>query len=619
VSGIAAIIDFESRVDVGDFERMLHSVPHRSASGTDRWMGAAAAIACFGTEELATSGSESDTRRSDVTIVAADARIDNRDQLLDGEVTDSSDADVILAAYRRWGVNAASHLIGDFAFVIWDDGKQLAYAARDPMGTRPLYVRIEPGRRALFGSEAKQLLAVSNVPRRMNEAMVARYLAARLDPVEWSAYEGIDIVAPGSSITVDARRDRSWRHWDFDANAEIVYRSEDEYIEHFRRLVIDSVRDRLRDHRKVGFLLSGGLDSGTAAGVSGWLNATEPDEALDLHAYTWDFEDLTQCDERHISRHLIEHFQLVERPIAVGNLGPLAEYPQHVPDADTPFLGSFQPGISRSLQVAAEDGCTLVMSGDRGDLVNGALIMNYPRLVRERRWRELAVEMRRQRSATDDSLGTILLRDLLRPALRRLRSGRHASVTEPEAPYAPWLRAEFMDRAGFDRPSFSDVGGTAITDRFREERRRLILEPVHMRGVMWTERTHARFGLGFADPWSDRRIAEFVVAIPPQIINRPGRNDKQLARAAMRGTLPEAFLTNARKTLPTPLYKRGLFERGADTVRALLTDARMDAMGIIDSRRALEQYEAARAGRPEAFPIWWTLTVEMWLRAHWEE
>jgi asparagine synthase (glutamine-hydrolysing) len=59
-------------------------------------------------------------------------------------------------------------------------------------------------------------------------------------------------------------------------------------------------------------------------------------------------------------------------------------------------------------------------------------------------------------------------------------------------------------------------------------RYRSIGAPLHMRGVVWSERSYARYGLGFADPWSDRRLAEFAMTVPQQVLTRPGRTEKRV-------------------------------------------------------------------------------------------
>src|SRR5687768_7065581 len=69
------------------------------------------------------------------------------------------DAELVLAAYARWGPGCAERLVGDFAFAVWDARARTLFAARDPMGVRPLYYHCS-ARLVALASELKALLAL---------------------------------------------------------------------------------------------------------------------------------------------------------------------------------------------------------------------------------------------------------------------------------------------------------------------------------------------------------------------------------------------------------------------------------------------------------------------------
>ena len=81
-------------------------------------------------------------RQAGVTLVG-DARIDNIDELAEGldEKAAAPVATLLVAAYQRWGNAFPDRLAGDFAIVLWDEGRQKLLAARDPFGVRPLVYR----------------------------------------------------------------------------------------------------------------------------------------------------------------------------------------------------------------------------------------------------------------------------------------------------------------------------------------------------------------------------------------------------------------------------------------------------------------------------------------------
>lgn len=85
----------------------------------------------------------------------------------------------------------------------------------------------------------------------------------------------------------------------------------------------------------------------------------------------------------------------------------------------------------------------------------------------------------------------------------------------------------------------------------------------------YLERRFARAGIRYADPWSDRRIADWVLSIPPHRITS-GRADKWVLREAMRGLLPEFARSGAFRADPGPVYQYGLLEGAESAVRELL-------------------------------------------------
>lgn len=281
-------------------------------------------------------------------LLTADARLDNRQDLTEtlttkrhGGLEHATDADLILAAYQCWDSDCAAHLIGDFAFAIWDAPKQRLFAARDAMAMRPLYYRVEP-RRALFVTEIKQLVALPDVPVRLYEPAVSAHLAGLFGPLSWTCYAGIIQLEPAHALVIDASGHRTWRYWDIDPDAEIRYPREADYAEHFMELFQESVRCRLRSVKPVGLLLSGGLDSGGIASTVGSLlqhGGVSP--APDFHTYCFAFETLTECDERHLSDHIVRRYGFVSTDVPAEAAAPLMGFPNHGPDRDEPYMGAF--------------------------------------------------------------------------------------------------------------------------------------------------------------------------------------------------------------------------------------------------------------------------------------
>lgn len=637
VSGICGLVTFDgTSVERGAVAAMAGAASHRGEDGVLTWFGDGAGLAYQRRRVLADGADEQGLVERDGLVCIADARLDNRDELLAALATERGpdhpprdggpgEAELILAAYRRWGDSCASRLVGDFAFVIWDTARRRLFAARDPLALRSLAYRIVPGRSVAVATEVKQLLAVPGIPVLLNETAVLGDLLAWFGKPDQSFYEGISNLAPGHTLAVDRDGSATIRYWDADPTHRIWLEDEEDYADLLRARFTDAVAARLRTDRPAGILLSGGVDSGSVAGTAGWLVREGGIPAPSLHALCWAFERFPECDERAVSALIVKHYGLDETDVAADAAGPLAGFPDHGPDRDDPFLGGFQPLIEHSLAAARAAGLGVVLGGDRGDLVIGNTGWSHLRLARAGQWRDLRMELAEHRRATDDGWGLMLRDQLLAGVAARVRRrtmrwirrlmGSGDRSRQPARP--PWLRpSTALDAVAETAGAAHRPGGFGAS---RGSRYDMIFTPLHIRGMAWSERTYARHGLTFADPFSDRRLVEMALAVPQVVINRPGDASKPLMRLAMRGLVPESARQRLDKVVPTPLFDHTLRHDAAPTVRRLLTAPRVEARGWVDATGWQEEYESWRSGRASLSGAWWwTLAVEIWLRRYWD-
>gem|GEM_PF-1291267 len=655
MSGIAGIVAFNgATVEREQLRRMVARAAYRGRDG--------AAYLCrgpVGLVGLALHSSSAPTsvggggaaetlceggRNAELALVC-DARIDNRDDCAALAAADpprvarsseavplssvDSDAELILAMMQLDREQAPARLIGDFAYAFWDGLRMELRLARDPLGMRSLYYRVEANR-VLFATELKQILALSEVPRKLNEHAVAWHLAGMQVPPGCAFYDGIEELRPGEEVAFrpssDGRVETRRRvFWEPDPDRRIRYRRETEYAEHLRELLIDSISSKLRVRSPAGVSLSGGMDSATVASLAGMLGE-RGGEVAEMRAYSWAFTELSQCDERENIRRITDRYGIPVREIPAEETWPLAEYPLHGPHEDDPFCSMFQAFIDRVLSTAAADGVSTMFYGNRGDVMCGGSVNDLPGLLRSgavaTAWAELRELARiatisRARAAARFVVRP-LLSDLLprRLALRVKGAAASGPAGGPVARAAPHVSRAFLERAGLPpqdpvQTAADRRSGSAARDRYRH-----VFSPLVMRGVQYLERLCAGFELGFADPWSDRRIAEFVLACPQYVLDRAG-DVKRLPKRAMHGIIPAAALSAARKVPPEPLYLLALRGKAYDTVIDLITGSRCAEAGFIDGQALRKRYERFVRGEEPVFDLWSTLSLEAWLRRYW--
>lgn len=627
--GLCGIINLDGApIDSGGIRVMLGAAAHRAPDGSRPWLGEDAALGHLALKLTPEEQHEHQPLVDGDLVISADARIDNRDELIAElgvaeplKIDRPSDARLILAAYRRWGSECASRLVGDYAFAVWESGRRRLFAARDPMGLRP-FCYLLTSKRLFFASEVAQLLAHPEVPARLNERMVAAYLAGRPAPLHWTFYESVAQLPPGHALLVEPDQRRTWRFWDIDPGRHLRYRSDDEYAAHFRDLFKEAVRSRLRSVRPAGLMLSGGMDSGSIAATTGWLLEREQLPTPELRTYCWAFERVQACDERHISRITTERYRLPVTDIRAEDA--LARFPRYGLHRDGPSLFIYQALHERTFARARAEGVGLMMSGVRGDLLVG-LDPDLLGLLTAGKLRELRDALSFE-SRTRLRLPRTAVKRLLLPALLSFWPPHRLSVARrrlwarvvgwqrvrscPE-----WLRPEFADSVRLVELAQTVEAPARIKASARRQRYESIFAEIQMRVIAQMERNTARFGMGFADAWSDRRLAEFVLATPQWRLHQES-DHKRLARLAMTGVMPEEARRSAGKTTLQPLYFWAL-RAARPTIRELLAHSQAAARGYVVEEKIRDLYEAVCRGERGVTGLWEVLSLEMWLREYW--
>ncbi len=563
--------------------------------------------------------------------IAADLRLDNRAELLgslagQGHALEAgaSDAAIARAAYDCWGDGCVGRLLGDFAIAIWDARRRRLFCARDLMGLRPLYYR-QTGEGFYLASEAKALTAAAEGPPRLDRRAIACWLADQDVPLDQSFYEGIAQLPAGHALTVEDGRLRVWPWWSVADCPAIRHRRIEDYVEHYRELLLGAVGCRLERGGETGLLLSGGLDSGAVASAAGWLAREGRLAAPPLRAVCFNFEQVPGCDERQVSDAIVRHYGLPLTLVPTAEAWSLADEAT-APDADDPMMGPYQGVLELACAAIRESGGRQLMTGQHGDMVAGCWLIDLAGLLLAGRWRRLEREVRG--FARDQGLprGRILkdylLLPLLQTALPRPQAGslrqwaRAVCGREPAASYPEWISPACAAQATSALDPRTLGGGRNGLSHAGRARHRLLFMPLQKMVTTWSGRLAARHGLTHSDPWSDRRLVEFALGVPQDVFHRDGLN-KWLTRAALAGLMPEPALSRAGKVSPEPFFRESIRSHAGVTIGRLLRESRLAALGLIEPRRLAAAVEAYRVGRSGDTRFMQALSAELWLRRHW--
>jgi asparagine synthase (glutamine-hydrolysing) len=483
-----------------------------------------------------------------------DGRIDNREELSRALTLSSEcarewpDSAFVLAAFEKWGDECVPHLLGDFAFAVWNSDKRMLFLARDHIGHRPLYFHRGDGF-FMFATQPSALFTNPRVPRDIDDEKFILDLAVVPFEARDTLYTRIERVPAGHALLVREDGIVSLRHWRPESIPELRYKRDDEYVEEFQSILSEAVRCRLRTIHPIGSHLSSGWDSSTVTAVAAGLLARENGK---LTAFTsvppalWRPGAVTAgtgvTDEGPIANAVAQRFPNVEHVLVPGTGRlDLEALDRHGDAFEYPKKTVNSIGWLEKLNAEARNrGVRVMLSGTLGNRTvsyDGLCLLPY--LFRTLNWWTLAREWRA----------------LHGPENRYLHLG---ALT-----FGPYLPEFVWDgiRWGFGIPRrtikmLTGINPRAISEKdLRRVARHRGANPANahrvddrvMRsictqtpdlGLIWGG-CLAAYDVETRDPTSDRRLMAFRAAVPERQFLSNGQT-KWLARRAMRNTLPEA-------------------------------------------------------------------------------
>jgi asparagine synthase (glutamine-hydrolysing) len=280
--------------------------------------------------------------------------------LLGNKFTTTSDTEVIINAYRTWGIDCQNHFNGMWAFALWDETLERLFISRDRIGEKPLYFS-KFDHSFIFGSEIKAILAYG-VPQIPKTEMTELYLTLSFIPAPYTFFEHIHQLMPGKYLLVNRHDIKEETYWNLPDISEKDLVKDKAFIEkEFARFFDDSVRIRMRSDVEFGAFLSGGLDSSCV--VSAMANHT----SKPIQTFTMGFKN-KQYDERNLAKLVADKYHTVHHECIVSS--------EHFDEAlnkvllqyDDPFGDASAIPTGQISKYAAKY-VKMVLTGDGGDEV----------------------------------------------------------------------------------------------------------------------------------------------------------------------------------------------------------------------------------------------------------
>jgi asparagine synthase (glutamine-hydrolysing) len=276
----------------------------------------------------------------------------------------SSDTEVILEAYRCWGIDFVERLNGMFAFALWDEGRQALLLARDRLGEKPLFIADDGEGGLVFASEIMALRAHPAVGRALDPRALGQFLALNYTLSDACLLQGVRKLPPAHLLLLERGRPPSQRrYWDLAPHFRNKqhHDSEDAAAAALDELIQDSVRLRMIADVPVGAFLSGGIDSSTLTSAMARLAGKERIQGFSIGFREESYSELP--DARAAAKHLgIVHR---ERVVDLENAPDIARIVHSAgePVADSSIVPTYY------LAGFARETVKVCLSGDGGDEV----------------------------------------------------------------------------------------------------------------------------------------------------------------------------------------------------------------------------------------------------------
>lgn len=575
--GIAGIIDLDrNMVSPSLLQSMADALAHRGPDGGGVWTteGVGFSHRRLSIIDVSSAGSQPFFSSDNRYALTFNGEIYNYKELKETYFPDTvfvseSDTEVLLAMLIKYHANALPLLKGMFAFAFYDTHTHELLLATDPFGKKPLYYAWV-GRKLLFGSEIKALLASGYVSPDPRMTSIPEYLQYEYVPMVNTAYNGIYVLPGGCSMRVSdtgVSIATWWRphtlpkqHFSFRAAAH-----------KFDELLGQAVERRMVADVPVGIFLSGGLDSSAIAWYMRSIRAQE-----EIHSCSVSFQEHS-FNEAHYAHKIASSLGTVHHAIEFTYETFLSALERLIPLMDTPFAdASLLP--TYAISVEARNYMAVVLGGDGADeLLGGYGTFDAYRLHKMVSWLPHSVWggggalLQRffpvsHRYFSLDFKMKSFIRGAQFPDPRNLVVWLGAFTPEEIRKLLvreialPTFSTPFYEevRDSFDRASLMHIDGYLANDI-----------------LVKFDRATMAASLEARTPFLDVDLAEFVLRLPSSY-----KNHKRILRHVMRGRISDDIINRKKQGFGIPL---GTWFTMKDSIaRRILTKERIEAVGLFN-------------------------------------
>jgi len=526
-----------------------------------------------------------------------------------------SDTETIVHLYEEYGAECVTKLRGMFAFAIWDSTARVLFLARDRVGIKPLYYYQGKGFLS-FGSEIKALLADPDVDRRVDTAMVDRFLTYYYVPGDQTPLQKVFKLEPGHTLTVKNGKCEVRRYWDLDFSAGDQPHADKNFDEQLVALLEETVQLHMISDVPVGFLLSGGIDSTAMLSFA----ARKTDKPIST--FTIGFSSDTVVDERPYARLAAERYGSKHYELSISSDEFAAFLPHYVWYMEEPICQPPAVALYYISKLASQH-VKVLISGEGGDEAFAGY-ENYRNIFWFEQIKKAMGPLRSPVGHGMSWLGGLMHSRVLSKYGPRMRTPfEQYYLSRTSSPFDFFT----SDSTGLYSQSMAEhvdrSHSVSVTRKYlaRAANFSLLNKMLYVDTNTWlpdellvkADKMTMANSVELRVPLLDHKVLEFAAGLPRNQKVR-GLTMKYLAKKALRGNVPDEILFRKKAGFPVP-YELWLRDNLRDWVADVLLDRRSLSRGYFN-RGAMEKLvERNRQDGKYAKEIFSLVVLELWHRS----
>jgi asparagine synthase (glutamine-hydrolysing) len=512
----------------------------------------------------------------------------------------TTEAELFLLAYQRWGLDLPRHVLGEYAVVVFDKTRNTVLLAHDELGLIPLfYAKLKD--EIVVASHLEDAVQLTGVGQ-LDEEYIADYLSSGRHLGKRTPYTHIHRVLPGQSVVWKSGRLTEHSIWTLNKVQPLHYSYVREYEEQLRFLTTQAVMSCMRETQRVWCELSGGLDSSTV------LAFAVRSGAKNVEAVSFVYSESQMADERKWMDYVLDKYPVPWHSIDVDKVRPFTEMPDE-------FVGEpnlFLPNAAKTrryhqmLEASHVDTVLTGMGGDAAFVGDAPAPYYLADLLRTFRLAQFWTEIQSWRQASHQKRPSMYWLDRfgIRPCVRHWKGQFIESTLTP----VPWLSRRFIESHPSAHGELSNSPSlTSVADSWTTERMMRTAHSVSLHFQI------PGTTCDFRHPLMYRPLLAYMLSVPWEVKLHP-ECDRLLQRRAFEDVLPKEIVLRGNKSGTDQAFYSGL-EAGSEFYDRLITHPQIVQRGYADLDAWREALRQARHGRTVGILfLLASASLEIWLQ-----